>query len=193
MFFLNIFFARCTCTVFQECSPTKPQKGAWPARGDRPQRERVSVIEPQNSWRKRALNTSAAFKQRRPASTAARALNDGHEGKANQFTPWYVFFFPFKNVILYLWATCLCFNISLMCSVKDLISRNYDLHGTSATYPYLYLNVSYVKQFCVIRTFDVRVVWMMRFVKLKIFNQSCLSVTRDYECLFRFYNNDTCI
>lgn len=30
----------------------------------------------------------------------------------------------------------MCFNISLMCSIKDLISRNYDLHGTSATYPY---------------------------------------------------------
>lgn len=48
------------------------------------------VTEPQTSCCKRALNTTAAFNQQRPARTAAWALNDGQRG--NEVTPWYVIF-----------------------------------------------------------------------------------------------------
>lgn len=63
---------------------------AWHVQGLRPQRQSVSVIEPQTSCCKRALNTTAAFNQQRPASAAALALND--EQRCNQATNWYVIY-----------------------------------------------------------------------------------------------------
>lgn len=104
-------FACFSCTVFREsCTPTKPQKGRGPWRA-RPQRERVSVIEPQNSCRKRALNTTAASNQRRPASASAWPLNDGHEGKGTCF--------PLIKMI-YIKCTGYLLNILFMCSISDL-------------------------------------------------------------------------
>lgn len=104
---------------------------AWPARGDRPRRERVSVIEFQNSCWKRALNTTAASNQRRPARTSAWALNDGHESKGNQVLPWYVLS-PYKKCILY--VILYLSGYLLMCNISDLISRHHDLHGRTLTF-----------------------------------------------------------
>lgn len=93
MFIFNIFFLHASpAQSFRSAAQPSHRKGRDLYEVTAQQRERVSIIEPQNSWRKRALNTTAAFNQRRPASAAARALNDGHEGKANLFTPWYVCF-----------------------------------------------------------------------------------------------------
>ena len=68
----------------RSCSPSRG--GAWPVRGVRPPRKRVPVIWPQTSCCKRALNTTAAFSQRRPAGTAAWALNDEQRGNQDTHT-----------------------------------------------------------------------------------------------------------
>ncbi len=66
------------CTDLRSPAAQTSHGKVWPARGVRPQAQRVSVIEPLTSCWKRALNTTAAFNQRRHATTAeaAWALND---------------------------------------------------------------------------------------------------------------------
>lgn len=78
-------------------------EGAWPARGVRPQRERVPVIWPQTSCCKRALNTTAAFNQQRPAAHRCMGFKPRAEGqRSHTLVCYYHYYFHCKNVILYL-------------------------------------------------------------------------------------------
>lgn len=100
--FRAFFYAASSCRVQEERIRASYDR-AWRVRGVRPQRQRVSVIDPQTSCCKRALKTTAAFNH------AATTCKCWAEEQPSHSLVCYFFLLKLKNIfklvcVLNLWA-----------------------------------------------------------------------------------------